>query len=43
MSVPKEKCHPDRSAAKWRPAVSIIRKPIFTESAALPFVIPTRA
>ena len=39
----KQKCHPDRSAAKWRDLLFIIHTIGSDESAPLPFVIPTGA
>jgi hypothetical protein len=33
---PKQKCHPDRSVAKWRDLLFTIRRPIPTESATVP-------
>jgi hypothetical protein len=42
--VAKQKCHPDRSAAKWRDLLFLHSiHQTRSRSAALPFVIPTEA
>jgi hypothetical protein len=43
IPTPKQKCHPDRSVAKWRDLLFIIRNIKFEWQRYLPFVIPTEA